>query len=362
MSPTKLLACSSVLVIWVVASSCGSHTKTADKSRSAENQAAEAGLKINGAGATFPAPVYAAWAGEYKKASNIELNYQAIGSGGGIKQIESRTVDFGASDDPLKREELQKNGLMQFPAIIGGVVLAYNLPDFTGQIRLDGPTVARIFSGAITKWNDPAIARLNPGAKLPSTALTPVYRSDASGTTFIFTNYLSKVSPEWKAKIGNDKSVSWPTGIGGKGNPGVAAFLKQTPGGIGYVEFAYAKSNGLPTALLRNQANQFVEPSTASFAAAAANAKWNADEGFYVILTDQPGEQTWPIVGASFILVPRKPENPERTKAVFGFFDYALKHGAAAAEKLNYVPLPSAVTSKIESAWSTATDGARTGG
>jgi phosphate transport system substrate-binding protein len=282
----------------------------------------------------------------------VEINYAAIGSGGGINQITARTVDFGGSDDPLKIDDLKKKGLIQFPAIIGGVVVAYNLPGFNGEIKLDGPTVADIFLGKVKSWDDPRIHQLNPGTQLPHTAITPVYRSDGSGTSFIFTTYLSRVSPVWQSTIGADKSVTWPTGVGGKGNPGVAGFLKQIAGSIGYVEYSYAQTNSLPMVTLKNKDGQFVRPTSATFAAAAANANWDPAQGFYLSLTNQPGADTWPIVGVSFILIPAKPADPERAKAVLSFFDYSFKNGGAAADKLGYVMLPSKVVDLVRQAWS----------
>jgi phosphate transport system substrate-binding protein len=309
-------------------------------------------LRLNGAGATFPAPLYAQWADAYRNATGVEINYAAIGSGGGINQIAARTVDFGASDDPLKIDDLQKKGLIQFPAIIGGVVVAYNLPGFSGELKLDGPTIADIFLGKIKNWDDPRIHQLNPGTQLPHMAITPVYRSDGSGTSFIFTTYLSRVSPVWQSTIGADKSVKWPTGVGGKGNPGVAGFLKQIGGGIGYVEYAYAESNSLPMATLKNKDGQFIRPTSATFAAAAVNANWDPSQGFYLSLTNQPGADSWPIAGVSFILIPSQPQDPERAKAVLSFFDYAFKNGGAAADKLAYVMLPSRVIDLVRQTWS----------
>src|SRR5215469_6077057 len=314
--------------------------------------ARSSGIKINGAGATFPAPLYAQWADAYRNATGVEINYAAIGSGGGISQIQARTVDFGASDAPLTMDQLQKSGLIQFPAIIGGVVLAYNLPGFSGEVKLDGPTIADIFLGKIKNWDDPRIAQLNSGIKFPQTAITPVYRSDGSGSTFIFTSYLSKISPAWKSSVGADKTVQWPTGVGGKGNPGVAGFVKQIPGGMGYVEYAYAKANSLPTATLKNRDGQFVRPSSAAFTAAAAKASWDPSQGFAVSLTDQPGADSWPIVGASFILIPSQPPDPERAKEVLKFFDWAFKNGGDAANKLDYVPLPQNAIDAIRQVWS----------
>jgi len=282
----------------------------------------------------------------------VEVNYAAIGSGGGIRQIQSRTVDFGATDNPLKTEELEKGGLAQFPAAMGGVVLAVNLPDFSGEIKLDGPTVADIFLGKEKKkWNDSRIAGMNPGAKLPDLAVTPVYRSESSGTSFIFTTYLSEVSPTWKSNIGADMAVQWPAGVGGKGNAGVAGFIKQIPGAIGYVEYSFASSNSLPMVTLKNAAGQFVRPNSESFTAAAANANWDAAKDFYLILTNQPGDGSWPIVGVTFILVARQPQDPARVRQVLDFFDYAFKNGQDAASRLGYVPLPSKVTDKIRQSW-----------
>jgi phosphate transport system substrate-binding protein len=333
------------MVAAALAVSCGGGPATKSETSAAS------GVKLNGAGATFPAPLYAQWADAYKAAKGVELNYAAIGSGGGIKQIISRTVDFGASDDPMKIEDLQKNGLVQFPATMGGVVLAYNLPGLTGEVKLDGPTVADMFQGKVKKWNDPRIAQMNAGVKLPDTAVTPVYRSDSSGTSFIFTTYLSQVSPSWKSDIGADKSVKWPVGVGGKGNPGVAGYVKQIPGSIGYVEYSYAKSNSLTTATLKNQSGQFVRPSGDSFAAAAANASWDPSQGFYLTLTNQPGDASWPIVGVSFILIPNQPQDAAKAKEVLNFFDYAFKNGGDAASKLDYVQLPSKVTDEIRQSW-----------
>jgi phosphate transport system substrate-binding protein len=334
----------------VLVASCGRPQQTTN---TGEGSAARtSAMKLNGAGATFPAPLYAQWADAYKTATGTEINYAAIGSGGGIKQIESRTVDFGASDDPLKIDDLQKNGLIQFPAIIGGVVLAYNLPGFSGELKLDGPTVADIFLGKIKNWDDPRIQQLNSGAQLPHMAITPIYRSDGSGTTFIFTTYLSRVSPAWQSSIGANKSVQWPTGVGGKGNPGVAGFIKQIAGGMGYVEYSYAKTNSLPTVTLKNKDGQFVRPTSAAFAAAATSADWDPAKGFNLSLTDQPGADSWPIVGVSFILIPAQPADPERAKAVLSFFDHSFKNGGAAADKLDYVALPPKVTDLVRQAWS----------
>jgi phosphate transport system substrate-binding protein len=330
--------------------SCGRQQQTTNTEQG--SAARTNGMRLNGAGATFPAPLYSQWADAYRNATGVEINYAAIGSGGGINQIAARTVDFGASDDPLKIDDLQKKGLIQFPAIIGGVVTAYNLPGFKGELKLDGPAIADIFLGKIKSWDDPRMQQLNPGTQLPHIAITPVYRSDGSGTTFIFTTYLSRVSSVWQSTIGADKSVKWPTGVGGKGNPGVAGFLKQIAGAIGYVEYSYADTNSLPMVTLKNQEGQFVRPTSATFAAAAANANWDPSQGFYLSLTNQPGADSWPIVGVSFILIPAQPSDPARAKAVLSFFDHSFRNGGAAADKLGYVMLPSKVIDLVRQAWS----------
>ncbi len=309
---------------------------------------------INGAGATFPYPVYAKWAEAYYKATGVKLNYQSIGSGGGIKQIKAKTVDFGASDAPLKPEELEKYGLFQWPQIMGGVVPVVNIPGVKpGQLKLSREVLAGIYLGVIRVWNDPKIAALNPDLKLPSRRITVVRRSDGSGTTFIFTNYLAKISPVWAKKVGFGKAVAWPTGIGGKGNEGVASYVKRVPGGIGYVEYAYALQNHLTTVLLENHDGKYVAPTAESFQAAAASADWANARGYYLILTDQPGEKSWPITGASFILVHKVAEKPERTKAVLKFFDWAYHNGGDMALKLDYVPMPRNVVDMVEKSWAT---------
>lgn len=311
-------------------------------------QAAE----ISGAGATFPYPIYAKWAAAYADKTGIQMNYQSIGSGGGIAQINARTVDFGASDMPLKPDVLEKDGLTQFPPVFGGEVMVVNLPGIKpGQMTLDGPTIADIYLGKITKWDDPAIAKLNPGLKLPSTAIAVVYRSDGSGTTFIFTDYLSKVSPEWKDKVSEGTSVQWPVGIGGKGNEGVSAITSRTVGGIGYVEYAYALQNKLTHTKLINREGVALEPSIAVFQAAAAHADWQTAPGFYLILTNQPGKDTWPITGATFILMHKKQDNAERAKEVLKFFDWAYKNGADMTKSLSYVPMPPSAVAIFEASW-----------
>jgi phosphate transport system substrate-binding protein len=308
--------------------------------------------EISGAGATFPYPIYAKWAAAYADKTGVRMNYQSIGSGGGIAQITAKTVDFGASDMPLKPAVLEKDGLTQFPPVIGGEVMVVNLPGIQpGQMTLDGPTIANIYLGKITTWNDPAIAKLNPGLPLPSTAIAVVHRSDGSGTTFIFTDYLSKVSPEWKATVSEGTSVEWPVGLGGKGNEGVSAIASRTIGGIGYVEYAYALQNKLTHTRLINRAGTALEPSIAVFQNAAANADWQAAPGFYLILTNQPGKETWPISGATFILMHKQQDNPERAKQVLRFFAWAYKNGADMAKSLSYVPMPASAVATFEASW-----------
>ena len=307
---------------------------------------------ISGAGATFPYPLYAKWADAYKKETGIGLNYQSIGSGGGIKQIQQKTVTFGASDMPLEPKELAKIGLVQFPTVVGGDVPVLNLPGVKpGDLVLDGPTLANIFLGKITKWDDPAIRKLNPNLKLPSTAIVVVHRSDGSGTTFIFTNYLSKVSHDWSDNVGASTSVEWPTGIGAKGNEGVANNVLQTKGAIGYVEYAYAKENNMTYVKMINHDGKVVSPNAAAFQAAAAHADWAHSDSYYVILTDQPGPDTWPIAGATFILMYKQPNNVDNAGAALKFFDWAYTHGGRMAEDLDYVPLPTAVVDQIKATW-----------
>lgn len=310
-----------------------------------------AAAEITGAGASFPAPIYAKWADAYHKASGNKVNYQSIGSGGGIKQINAKTVDFGASDMPLKPEELEKNGLMQFPTVIGGEVLAINLPGIkSGELRLTPAVLADIYLGKIVKWDDKAIAALNPKLKLPDQAIAVVRRADGSGTTFIFTNYLSKVSPEWKEKVGEGTAVQWPVGLGGKGNEGVSAFVQRLPGAIGYVEYAYALENKMPYALLQNAEGNYPLPTSASFKAAAAYANWTK-AAFYEILTNEPGKDSWPIVGATFILMHKTQDKPAQAAEVLKFFDWSYKHGDKMAEDLVYVPLPDSLKKLIHTAW-----------
>ncbi len=309
--------------------------------------------EITGAGATFPYPAYGKWAEMYKAKAGTALNYQSIGSGGGIKQIEAKTVDFGASDMPLEPADLEKNGLIQWPMIMGGDVPVVNIPGIAaGQMKLSGPVLADIYLGKIVKWNDPAITKLNPDLKLPDQAIAVVHRSDGSGTTFLFVNYLSQVSADWKSKVGVGTSVDWPVGVGGKGNEGVANFSGQTPGAIGYVEYAYALQNKLAYTLLENKDGAFVKPSAEAFAAAAANADWKGAPGFYLVLTNQPGKTSWPITGASFILLHKAQQNPAQAQEVLKFFDWAYKNGGKAAEELDYVPIPANVVTLVEDVWS----------
>jgi phosphate transport system substrate-binding protein len=308
--------------------------------------------EISGAGATFPYPIYAKWAEAYKAKTGTSMNYQSIGSGGGIAQIAAKTVDFGASDMPLKPDELKKVGLTQFPPVIGGEVMVVNLPGIQpGQMTLDGPTIANIYLGKITKWNDPVIAKLNPGVTLPNTEIAVVHRSDGSGTTFIFTNYLSKISADWKDKVSEGTAVEWPTGLGGKGNEGVAALTSRTAGAIGYVEYAYAMQNKMTHTKLINHDGATLEPGSKVFQAAAANADWKAAPDFYLILTDQPGKESWPITGATFILMHKKPDHPEKAKEVLNFFSWAYKDGGQLAEALDYIPMPQNAIALFEESW-----------
>jgi phosphate transport system substrate-binding protein len=307
---------------------------------------------ISGAGATFPYPIYAKWAAAYKDISGNAMNYQSIGSGGGIKQIKSNTVTFGASDMPLKPEELEKAGLAQFPTVMGGVVPVVNLEGVKpGDLVLDGPTLADIFQGKITKWNDEAIKTLNPSLSLPSQAIAIVHRSDGSGTSFIFTNYLSKMSQDWADNVGANTAIEWPAGIGAKGNEGVAANVGQTGGSIGYVEYAYAKQNNLTYAKLINHDGQAVSPTADAFQAAAAGADWTHANDFYIILTDQPGAQSWPIAGATFILMQRRPKDQEASFEALKFFDWAYANGDEMAGDLDYVPMPDSVVKLIHDYW-----------
>ncbi len=312
-------------------------------------------LSINAAGASFPYPVYSQWAHKYHELNGVKINYQSIGSGGGIAQTKAKTVDFGATDEPLKPADLEKIGLVQFPTVMGGVVPVLNIPGVeSGKLKLDGATLAAIFMGKINKWDDAAIKKLNPDLKLPSQAITVAHRTDGSGTTFIFTSYLAAVSPDFKAKVGAGKAVKWPSAnsIGGKGNEGVAGQVKAVSGSIGYVEYAYAFQNKIPFALLKNQSGKFVSPSIESFQAAAANADWTkAPKGFSLMLNNQPGEASWPIVGATYIMVYKDYPDANKGKAILKFFDWGYKHGADMAKELHYVPLPENVVKLVEAEW-----------
>ncbi len=306
--------------------------------------------EITGAGATFPAPIYAKWASDYNKATGVKVNYQSIGSGGGIKQIDSKTVDFGASDMPQTDEVLKGKGQMQFPTVLGGVVPIINIKGIEpGQLKLTGALLGDIFLGKVSKWNDPAIKALNPSLSLPDADIAQVRRADGSGTTFIFTNYLSKVNPEWKTKVGEGTAVNWPVGAGGKGNEGVAAFVARLPNALGYVEYSYVKQNKLNYALVQNAAGTFVKPEDDSFKAAAAGADWN--KSFYQILTNQSGKDAWPITGATFILMHTKQDKPANATEVLKFFSWAYKNGDKVAADLDYVPMPKPVVEAIEKSW-----------
>jgi len=305
---------------------------------------------ITGAGATFPAPLYAKWAADYNKATGVKINYQSVGSGAGIKQIDSKTVAFGASDMPLKDEELAKKGQMQFPTVIGGVVPVINIKGVSsGQLKLNGQVMGDIYLGKITKWTDPAIKALNPSLALPDEAIAPVRRADGSGTSFIFTNYLSKVNAEWKSKVGEGTAVNWPAGAGGKGNEGVAAFVNRLPNSIGYVEYAYVKQSKMTYALMQNASGNFVAPQDAAFKAAAAGA--DGSKSVYQVLTDEPGKDSWPITGATFILMHTAQDKPAQAAAVLKFFDWSYANGDKAAAELDYVPLPDALKASIHKAW-----------
>jgi phosphate transport system substrate-binding protein len=305
---------------------------------------------VTGAGATFPAPIYAKWADAYNKATGARINYQSVGSGAGIRQIRGKTVDFGASDMPLTDADLAKDGLVQFPTVIGGVVPVVNIKGIApGQIRLTGQLLGDIFLGKITKWNDPALTALNPGVPLPDAAIAPVRRADGSGTTFIFTNYLSKVNPEWKTKVGEGTAVNWPVGAGGKGNEGVAAFVQRLPNSIGYVEYAYVKQNKMTFTLMRNKDGNFVTPSDDAFKAAAAGADWA--KTFYQITTDQPGKDAWPLTNPTYILMYKAQDKPVNAGNALKFFDWAFNNGDKMADDLDYVPLPDAVKNLVRKQW-----------
>ncbi len=311
-------------------------------------------VTINGAGASFPYPIYSQWAHKYNSLTGVKINYQSIGSGGGIAQIKAKTVDFGGTDEPLKPEALAEAGLCQFPVVIGGVVPVVNIPGIgPGQLKLTDKTLADIYLGKINKWDDPAIKALNPDLKLPSQAITVAHRSDGSGTTFIFTSYLSMVSPDWKAKVGAGKSVNWPApgSIGGKGNEGVAGQVKNVSGAIGYVEYAYAVQNKMAFAQLKNKAGKFLNPSIETFQAAAANADWKNAPGYYIMLNNMPGEQSWPICGATYILIQKDQPDATKAAAMLKYFKWCYDHGDEMATKLDYVPLPKNVVEMVEATW-----------
>lgn len=311
--------------------------------------------EVTGAGASFPAPLYSKWASDYNKATGVRINYQSVGSGAGMRQIGAKTVDFGASDAPLKDDELAKSGLMQFPTVIGGVVPVVNIRGIApGQLKLNGQLLGDIYLGKIARWNDPAIKALNPTLPLPDAAISPVRRADGSGTTFLFTNYLSKVNAEWKAKVGEGTAVNWPAGAGGKGNEGVAAFVGRLPNSIGYLEYAYVKQNKLTFAQMQNSAGVYVSPDDETFKAAAAGADWS--KTFYQVLTNQPGNTSWPITGATFIMMHKVQDKPAQAAASFKFFDWAYKNGDATAGSLDYVPMPPSVKAIIEKAWGEVKD------
>ena len=345
-STTFALAASALLLF-----GCGKSSQQAQGNATPAAPAAS-GAGISGAGATFPAPIYSRWAETYKAQSGLSLNYQAIGSGGGIKQIQANTVDFGASDKPMKPEDLDKAGLYQFPTVVGGVVPVVNLPGVQpGQVKLTGALLGDIYLGAVKNWSDPKIAQVNAGVKLPNLPITVVHRSDGSGTSFLYTTYLTAKNPAWAQKVGANDAVEWPAGIGGKGNDGVAAFVKQTPGAIGYVEYAYATQNKMSYTQLQDHDGAFVTPTAQAFAAAASGADWAKAAGNYLLLLDQPGAGAWPITGATFILVHKQQADAAKGKAVLDFFDWAYKNGDAAASQLDYVPLPGAVKDMVRKQW-----------
>ena len=357
-SPVRLLALS--LAAAVALSACKPAGDAAQPAAGEAPQAASGApaagdrvaAEISGAGASFIYPLVSKWSADYNAATGNKVNYQSIGSGGGIAQIKAGTVDFGSTDKPLPSDELAASGLGQLPSAIGGVVPVFNLQGIEpGQLRLTGPLLADIFLGRIATWNDPAIAAANPGVNLPSEKITVVHRSDGSGTTFNFSNYLSKVSADWKAKVGEGTSLQWPGGVGGKGNEGVAAYVKQIKGGIGYVELAYALQNGMPYAALQNAAGQWVQPNAESFAAAAASADWAGAKDFNLVITDAPGEAAWPITATNFMLVPKQAKDPARSQATLAFFKWAFEQGQAQANELHYVPLPPALVQQIEAYW-----------
>ena len=356
---------STALMATVVLAACGGGSNNPPPTPAQQSQAASASesdkvsLDITGAGASFPQPIYVQWAQGFQTATGGRVNYQSIGSSGGVKQITAKTVQFGASDSPLSAEELNKQGLIQFPTVIGGVVPVVNVEGIKpGELKLTGDVLAEIYLGKITKWNDAKIKALNPNLALPDAAITTVFRSDGSGTSFIFTTYLSQVSPQWKDSVGAANTVKWPTassGAAGKGNEGVATYVNRVKNAIGYVEYAYAKQNQMSHVQMQNQAGQFVQPSQESFAA-AADVDWQSVPGFSLVLTNQPAEKAWPLAAATFILVHKQADNAEQAKAVLSFFDWAYQNGDEAATKLDYVPLPAPVKDLVRQEWKKVTD------
>ncbi len=330
----------------------GAEAEQGEKQAAQAEKASGETITLDGAGATFPYPIYSQWAHAYHKVTGTELNYQSIGSGGGIAQIKARTVDFGASDAPMKAAELEELGLIQFPMVMGGVVPVVHIEGVeAGRLALTPRLLARIYLGEIERWNDEEIAKVNEGVDLPDKAITVVHRADGSGTTWIFTNYLDKVSEKWSEKVGTGKAVEWPTGIGGKGNEGVAAYVQRVDGSIGYVEFAYALQNEMSHVRLQNKAGRFVGPTIDSFQAAAAHADWKDAPGFYLVLTDQPGEESWPITGASFILVYKQQADARTAEEMLSFFSWCYENGAEQAVELHYVPMPDEVVSLVKEVW-----------
>jgi phosphate transport system substrate-binding protein len=322
---------------------------SAKSDKKSEQPAAPSAQQVTGAGSTFVYPVLSAWAADYQKQSATSVNYQSIGSGGGISQVKAGTVDFGATDQPLATDELASSNLAQFPIVIGGIVAVVNVPGLSaGQLKLTGPLLADIYAGKVKNWSDPVIAKLNPGLKLPSATIAVVHRSDGSGTTFNFTHYLSQVSSSWKSGPGEGKTVSWPTGVGGKGNEGVAAYVKQIPNSIGYVEYAYVVQNGMAYAQLQNAAGAFVSPNAESFANAAETADWDSAKDFNLVMTNAPGANAYPITATTFVLMPKQPKDKAKSEAALSFFKYALENGQAQANKLDYVPLPQALVQQID--------------
>lgn len=356
---------SAALIAAFALAACGGSNNTAPAAQQGASAASPAAasdkvaLDITGAGASFPQPIYVQWAQAYQAASGGRINYQSIGSSGGVKQIAAKTVDFGASDSPLKAEELEKEGLVQFPTVIGGVVPVVNVEGIKpGELKLTGEVLADIYLGSISKWNDPKIAALNEGLKLPDAPITTVFRSDGSGTSFIFTTYLSQVSPKWQESVGAANTVKWPTsssGAAGKGNEGVSTYVNRVKNSIGYVEYAYAKQNNMSHVQLQNKAGHFVQPSQESFAA-AADVDWKSVPGFSLVLTNQPAEKAWPLAAATFILVHKKADDAAKAKAALSFFDWAYQNGDDAAAKLDYVPLPASVKDLVRAEWKQITD------